>query len=119
VRRRHDALWLRLLDAPAALSARRYAIEGRLVIEVLDEQVPSNARRWLLDGSPEGARCEPTDEAPDLVIPVASLGSAYLGNARFEALQRGLRLEERAAGAVARADAMFVTPRAPWCPEFF
>jgi hypothetical protein len=50
---------------------------------------------------------------------VASLGATYLGNARFEALARASRLEERTAGAVARADAMFATPRAPWCPEFF
>jgi predicted acetyltransferase len=119
VRRRHDGLWLRILDVAAALSARRYAAEGRLVLEVRDEQVPANARRWLLEGASDGARCEPTDEAPDLVMPVASLGAAYLGNARFEALARSLRLEERAPGALVQADAMFATPRAPWCPEFF
>src|SRR5581483_3555127 len=31
-----DFLWVRLLDVPAALSARGYAIAGRVVLEVID-----------------------------------------------------------------------------------
>src|SRR5206468_2502495 len=31
-----DGLWLRLVDIPAALAARRYAVEGTLTIEIRD-----------------------------------------------------------------------------------
>ena len=43
-----DALWVRVLDVPAALAARRYATDVNLVIEVTDELVPANAGRWRL-----------------------------------------------------------------------
>ena len=38
-----DGLWLRLVDVAAALAQRRYAEEGRLVIEVKDDVCPWNA----------------------------------------------------------------------------
>ena len=54
-----DFLWTRVLDAPAALSARRYGTEGSLVIDVVDEFRPDGAAdgRFRLDASPEGATC--------------------------------------------------------------
>ena len=47
------------------------------------------------------------------------LGSVYLGGFTFEQLVRAGRVEELTEGAAARADAMFASPRAPWCPEIF
>ena len=55
-----DALWLRVVDVPAALAARRYAADVDLVVEVTDELIPANAGRWRLIGGPDGARCEST-----------------------------------------------------------
>ena len=50
---------------------------------------------------------------------MSALGSVYLGGFTFGQLVRGGRVEELRRGAAARADAMFGTDRAPWCPEIF
>jgi predicted acetyltransferase len=110
-----DGLWVRLVDVGAALSARSYAEDGALVIEVLDDFLPDNAGVWKLDGG----EARQTDEQPELVLNVRELGSAFLGGFTFAQLQRALRLDERVPGAVARADTIFRTDRAPWCPEIF
>jgi predicted acetyltransferase len=110
-----DGLWVRLVDVGAALSARDYAADGRVVFEVEDAFLSDNAGRWKL----EGGAASRTDEEPDIRLDVRDLGSAYLGGVTFAALQRALRIEELREGAIARADAIFRTDRAPWCPEIF
>ncbi len=55
----YDHLWVRLVDLPEALSARRYAAEGSLVLEVADPFCPWNEGRWLLEAGPDGASCGP------------------------------------------------------------
>lgn len=110
-----DGVWVRLVDVGAALSARTYAEQGSVVFEVMDDFLPDNAGVWKL----ENGRASRSDEAPELLLNVRELGSVYLGGFTFAELQRSLRLEERVPGAVARADALFRTDRAPWCPEIF
>ena len=39
-----DALWVRIIDVPRALTGRRYASPVDVVIEVRDELLPANAR---------------------------------------------------------------------------
>jgi predicted acetyltransferase len=101
-------------DVRRARRADRCAV-GAVVFEVMDEFLPDNAGVWKV----EGGEARRTDEQPELVLNVRELGSVYLGGFTFADLQRALRLEELAAGAVARADAIFRTDRAPWCPEIF
>jgi predicted acetyltransferase len=110
-----DGLWVRLLDVGAALSARSYAGEERVVLDVRDEFCPWNEGRWAL----EGGAAERTDAEPDLRLAVADLATPYLGGFTFADLARACRVEELTAGAIARADALFRTDRAPWCPEIF
>ena len=50
---------------------------------------------------------------------VTALGSAYLGGFTWAQLARALRVGELRPGALARADALFRTDRAPWCPAIF
>jgi predicted acetyltransferase len=114
-----DALWLRLVDVPRSLEARRYGIDGRVVLEVHDEFTPANEGRYLLEGGPDGATCRPTDAEPDLELAVEDLGAAYLGGTSFDALARAGRARILRPGAEIRADAMFGTARAPWCPNHF
>jgi predicted acetyltransferase len=109
-----DDLWLRLLDIPAALAARRYTTAGRIVFAVADAFCPENSGRYLLEGGPDGASCRRTDDEPDLALGVATLGAAYLGGVRFATLARAGRVEERTAGALARADALFATDPLPY-----
>ncbi len=114
-----DGLWVRLLDLPAALAARRYAAPGAVVVEVTDRLRPANDGRFLLEGGPDGADCRPTGREPDLLCDVADLGAAYLGGVKLASLARAGRVLEQAPGALARADAMFATDPAPWCTTGF
>jgi predicted acetyltransferase len=110
-----EGLWVRLIDLGAALSARGYATEDSVVIEVADDFCPWNAGRWRIG---RGGAKKTADE-PDLACDAASLGCVYLGGFTFAQLHRSMRMTELRAGALARADALFRSDRAPWCPEIF
>ena len=115
---RADFLWVRLLDVAAAFAARSYAAAGRLVIEVTDS-LGFAGGRFVVDASPEGASCAPTDDSAELTLPVHALGAAFLGGARLATLHAAGWLDEHRPGAVARADAMFAGAVAPWCNTWF
>jgi predicted acetyltransferase len=110
-----DGLWTRLVDVGAALSARTYAGEGAIVLDVRDEFCPWNEDRWRL----EGGAASRTEHSADLALDVADLGSVYLGGFTFRELSRAGRVEELVQGAIERADSIFRTDVAPWCPEIF
>ncbi len=114
-----DGMWLRVLDVPAALSARRYGVDGRVVFDLEDEFCAWNTGRYELSGGPDGAECRSTDADPDLSFTANELGAVYLGGARLRDLARAGRVRELTEGAVARADAMFAGDREPWCPHRF
>jgi predicted acetyltransferase len=107
-----DGLWLRLVDVEAALRARSWPSDDALVLEVNDAFCPWNDGFYRTG---EGR----VASAPDLVLSAADLASAYLGGVDVFALAAAGRIEERTAGAVARADALFRTPLPPFCPEVF
>ena len=109
-----DGLWVRLLDVPASLAARRYAADGRLVVEVRDGFRPSTSGRYELVVDGGSATCVPTDSEPDLRCDVAALGAVYLGGPTFGQLHRAHQVEEVRQGAVARATAMFSWEPSPW-----
>lgn len=115
---RFDFVWVRVLDVARALAARTYAAPGRLVIEVVDPMGFATGR-FLLEGGPDGASCAPTSERPELTVGVDALGSVYLGGVALRRLEAAGRVDEHRPGAVAAADAMFLTPRAPWCNTWF
>ena len=121
VNRISDELWVRILDVPAALGARRFPLPGRVVFEVADEFRPDGAAagRFALDAGPDGADAARTDAEPDLALAVADLGAAYLGGVSFSTLARAGLVEERTPGALARADAMFRTDPAPFAMTWF
>lgn len=114
-----DGLWVRLVDVPAALEARAYEGEGRLVIEVRDGFCPWNDDRYALEVSADGARCVRTPDEPDLAGSVNAFGAAYLGGTGFRDLWQAGQVEERRDGALARADAIFGRHPTPWCPFIF
>jgi predicted acetyltransferase len=114
-----DGLWVRLIDVPASLAARRYAVGGRLTVAVRDAFRPTNEGLYELEGGPEGAQCRPASGEPDLALDAADLGAAYLGGTRLRTLQRAGRVVEEKPGAIARADAMFAWDPPPWSPHVF
>jgi predicted acetyltransferase len=110
-----DAVWVRLVDVGAALSARAYPEDGELVFEVRDAFCSWNDGRWrLVDG-----KAQRTDAAPNLRCDVAVLGSIYLGGVKLAALAQAKLVEELTPGAILRADGIFRHGLHPWCLEIF
>jgi predicted acetyltransferase len=116
--RRSDHIWVRVLDVPGALSARSYACEGSLVVEVVDPAGYAGGR-FALEGGPEGGTCLPTDLSPDVTVPVGVLGATYLGGQSWARLAAAGLVDEHTPGAVAQATTLFSTPRAPYCSTPF
>ncbi len=117
---RIDRLWLRLLDVPAAMAARRYSVDGALVVEVDDPDGRGYARgRYQLDGGPDGAACAPTTRPADLRLHQRALASSYLGGVSLRSQQISGLVDELTPGALLRADAMLASPLAPWCATSF
>jgi predicted acetyltransferase len=114
-----DGLWLRPLDVAACLSARRYAAPGGLAVGVVDAARPDVGGTFLLDAGLDGAACARTDREPEVVVRLAELGSLLLGGVRWAVLRDAGLVDERAPGAVDRADGLFRTGRAPWCATDF
>jgi predicted acetyltransferase len=119
----NDALWVRLIDLPAALCQRRYATGIDIVLDVIDPVLPDNAGRWHLHsgGSADGgeARCERTSRPADVMLTAQAVGAAYLGGASFGQLAGAGHVRELMPGAAGRlATAMSYDP-APWTCQIF
>ncbi len=115
-----DFLWVRLLDVPAALSARRYAVPGEVVLEVIDRGYDDfTAGRYRLAADGDEVTCERTDRAADVVLDQRALASIYLGGFRLEELTLDGAVREYTPGALTRMSVMFSTPLAPWDATWF
>lgn len=116
-----DGLWIRLVDVGRALAQRQYAREVDIVIEVSDELLAGNAGRWRLQAGPaaDGASCGRTSAPADVVLPVQSLGAAYLGGTGLGALARAGLVAETRPGAVAELSAAMSWDPPPWSPMIF
>jgi predicted acetyltransferase len=113
-----DMLWLRLIDVPGALAARRDASAGRLVIEVVAAGDDRDGRpgRYLVEGGPDGAACRACPEQlPELSLRASDLGALFLGGVRPSTLGRAGRVVELEPGALARADTLLLSDPLPHC----
>lgn len=127
--RRHDQLWLRILDLPGALQARRAQAPLDMVLEIRDELVPANAGRWLVrtetadDGTSDAAGLpivvERTEAPADVELDITDLAAVYLGGTSLGALAQAGRVTEHAPGAVLRTSAALDWPVKPWAPWSF
>ena len=75
--------------------------------------------RVVLDASPDGTTCAPTDRSPDLTVSIAALGAAYLGGTRLRESTIATGADEHTPGALATADALLRTADEPWCSTSF
>jgi predicted acetyltransferase len=114
-----DALWLRILDVPAALSGRTWAADGALTLDVADELLPAMAGRWRLTVTGGHATVERTAAHPDAILGIAELSSLFLGGIRAADLARAGRIEAPDPATIGLLDAMHATARRPWCPAVF
>lgn len=106
------SLWLRLLDLPAAVAARRYLVDGTIVLDVADELRPANAGRWRIEVTDGTARCERTDAAPDLMMDTSGLATVLLGGVRATQLHLASQVHGELAAAAA-LDRLFAVDLAP------
>ncbi|GAA4179101.1 GNAT family N-acetyltransferase [Gryllotalpicola koreensis] len=109
-----DHLWVRILDVPAALAARRYETDGSLVLEV-EDALGFAAGRFRIDVEGGAATVIPTQDGADVTLPVTALGSVYLGHD----LARSLGLAGRIRGDVAGLDRLFRTAVPPRLSTWF
>ena len=115
-----DGLWLRLIDVPGALAARRYSCPFDMVIEVRDDLLPGNTGCWRLRAGDSGAAsCKRTTAAADISLGVRELGAAYLGGTRIGSLAAAGLVTEHRAGTLVRLSAAMTWDPAPWCPTTF
>ncbi|XRQ13436.1 GNAT family N-acetyltransferase [Actinomadura welshii] len=118
VKKDAGALWLRLVDVPAALRSRSWAAGDAFVLEVRDERIPANDGRWRLATGAAPA-CDRTGAEPDLTLSAADLAAAYLGGMRVSTLVRVGVVTEHTPGAAARLDAALAVPLAPYMNDDF
>lgn len=107
-----DVYWVRLLDVPAALTARRFSAAVDAVVEVVDPLGLSGGR-WRVraaDGDGAASPGLPAEvtaarAAPDLTLDVATLSATYLGETSLARLHAAGRVVEHAPGSVRRLGA--------------
>jgi predicted acetyltransferase len=114
-----DGTYLRVVDLPRALEARRYAAEVDLVLGVRDGLLPQNTGSFRLSGGPDGASVRRVTDDPDVELDVRELGAVYLGGTSPAVLHRAGLVGERRPGAVAALTAALSWSRLPVCHDFF
>lgn len=104
--------WVRILDVPATLSARRYRAAGSVTLRVIDPLGFADGT-WRLAVDVRGAAdVLATDAAADVSLPVNALSSLLLGGVRAFTLRDAGLVECDEAVAVA-LDAMFASASTP------
>ena len=117
VTRLKDALWVRVLDVPAALAARPWGRDGELVVEVVDP-LGHAAGRFRVVTREGTAEVTASDAEADVSLDAETLGALYLGGVAADTLRQAGRLagtEE----ALATWAAMVDTGPAPYCLTAF
>ncbi len=113
VTRRSDALWVRLLDVPAALQVRPWGRDGEVVLDVADP-LGHAAGRFRVVARDGVAEVSPTDAEGQVRLDADTLGALYLGGVHAETLRRAGRLSGSEAGLATWA-AMVDAGPAPYC----
>lgn len=114
-----DALWLRILDLPTALTSRTYAADADLVIDVADARLAGNAGRWRLTIRAGAAEITRTDAEADLTVDIADLSAAYLGHDHLRRAAAARRIVEATPGAALALNAAMRTDEEPQANLWF
>lgn len=110
---RHDMSWIRLTDVERCLSARSYAADGTLVLDVAGGPgATGRLRLTVVDGTATVEACE--DDA-DVAVTAGDLVSMWSGAVGPGVLADAGRSRYDSDAARRRAIAMFAVARAPAC----
>jgi len=116
----YDEQWLRLLDVDAALMARAYGdASGAVTIAVDDGLLEDNTGVWSIDSNGAKRLGGANPDSADLATDIATLSATYLGGFRWSALAAVGRVQVNDPEALVAADALFVSPIAPFCGSHF
>lgn len=111
-----DHQYVRILDVPAALEARRYGAPGALALEVSDA-LGHAAGRYLLEIDERGSgrvtawQGDPPAGAVVASLGIAELSAAYLGGVSLATLAAAGRVQTTDAAAAARMLSWHTAPR--------
>ncbi|MGI9502029.1 MAG: sterol carrier protein domain-containing protein, partial [Geminicoccaceae bacterium] len=112
-----DAVYLRLMDVPAALAGRSYAMPGVLTIDIADHADIQGTYR--LEVEADGiACCERSDGPADIRLDSRTLATCYLGGCRIRTLAKAGRIDG-SFDAISLADRLFAGERDPIAREIF
>ena len=118
----NDFMWLRVLDAPKAFSARTYAAPGRVVLQVTDRLGHVDGRfavEAAADGTGQCVRVGHAAEPADVALDASALGTLYLSSDSPARLHAAGLIDELRPGGVARLGSLLHTDFRPWCPDGF
>src|SRR6185436_14611462 len=107
------ALWVRVLDVPAALRARPWGRDGDVVVEIADP-LGHAAGRFRVVARDGVADVRLTDAEAAVRLDADALGALHLGGVRVETLQGAGRIAGSEDGLRTWA-AMADTGPAPYC----
>jgi predicted acetyltransferase len=115
-----DGIWMRVTDVEAALPQRPYGDEGALTLRVVEDDIADwNNGSYRLETDGAESTVTRTTESPDLTMRPAQLSVLLAGNAPATQLARAGLIEAADEAALKRADRIFATDYAPWCPDGF
>jgi len=117
-RRRTDALWIRIIDVPAALGVRSYESDGAIRIGVDDPFRLATSGVYELSVSGGAGKCVRAEGSADVNLGVDALGALYLGDGNALSLAAAGMIDA-APEDVALLHRLFRTDVAPWCQEAF
>jgi predicted acetyltransferase len=106
-----DGVWVRPLDVTAMLTARRYAVDVDVVLDVHDELFGD--QRLRLTAGPDGVDCTATQASADVTLDVSTLGALYLGGVRLWPLAAAGRVDVADDATLSRLDRALLADRAP------
>ena len=118
----NDFMWLRVLDAPKAFSARTYAAPGQVVLQVTDRLGHVDGRfavEAAADGTGQCVRVGHAAEPADVALDASALGTLYLSSDSPARLHAAGLIDELRPGGVARLGSLLHTDFRPWCPDGF
>ena len=113
-----DGLWVRVMDVPAALSARTYDRDGVVTFELNDPTRPQTSGTYRLEVADGVGNCSQVDATADVSFHAEILGSLYLGGGDALAMAGSGRIDGEPA-AVTMLHRIFRSDQPPWCPEVF
>ncbi|MFF0611831.1 GNAT family N-acetyltransferase [Nocardia tengchongensis] len=107
---RHDTLWTRVMDVPAALTARSYQRDLDVVLSV-DDPFRNAGGVFALRVRDGVAECERTDRTPDLELGIDVLGSLYFGTYRARVYAAANRIQAKDPALLRAFDEAFTGDR--------